>query len=60
MVYFIGLLVMGLSFAGAVTAFDLAVFGRPYIILAFLSGALFFVGLSLLGIDLIGWYAKIR
>lgn len=51
---------MGLSFAGAVTAFDLAVFGRPYIILAFLSGALFFVGLSLLGIDLIGWYAKIR
>ena len=60
MVYFIGLLAMGVSFAGAVTAFDLAGFGRPYRLLAFLSGVLFFAGLSLLGIDLIGWYAKIR
>jgi hypothetical protein len=51
---------MGVSFVGAVTAFDFAVSGGPYRLLAFLSGVLFFAGLSLLGIDLIGWYAKIR
>lgn len=57
---FVGLIMMGVSFVGAVTAFAFAVSGGPYRLLAFLSGVLFFAGLSLLGIDLIGWYAKIR
>lgn len=60
MFYFVGLIMMGVAFAGAVTAFDFAVFGRPYRILAFLSGVLLYAGLSLLGIDLISWYVKIR
>ena len=60
MVFFVGLISMGVAFEGAIDAFGRAASGRSHKFLAFLSGVLFFVGLSLLGIDLISWYVKIR